>query len=139
MELNKQDQELIDIATEIARKNKDMVQLMNFVLASVVKTKSGNIYKGVNITTSHSICAEQVAIGQALACGEREFDTIVTVKLNASDNSCRVVSPCGLCRYTFDKLNLNDLKVIVEDISNNQVLKVRADKLLPYPYKRNNQ
>ena len=137
MELNKLDLQLIEEASKVARDNIDMHTLMNFVLASIVRAKSGKLYKGVNITTSHSICAEQVAIGQALACGERELDTIVTVKLDITNNSCRVVSPCGLCRYTFDKLHFNNLNVIVEDIQNDTVLKVKANELLPYPYARN--
>lgn len=136
MKLDKEDIELINEASQIAKENADMQELMNFVLASCVKAKSGKIYKGVNITTSHSICAEQVALGQALACGEREFDTIVTVKLDNTTGKTRVVSPCGLCRYTFDKLKLNDMNVIVEDIQNDTVLKVKMGELLPYPYAR---
>ena len=137
MELDNNDLKLIEEASKVAIDNADIHQLMNFVLASIVKAKSGKLYKGVNITTSHSICAEQVAIGQALACGERELDTIVTVKLDTATNTCRVVSPCGLCRYTFDKLKFGDLNVIVEDIQNDQVLKVKASQLLPFPYARN--
>ena len=137
MELNDIDRELIAEATKVAKENTDLHEMMNFVLACVVKAKSGKLYKGVNITTSHSICAEQVAIGQALACGERELDTIVTVKLDIPTGNCRVVSPCGLCRYTFDKLKFGKLNVIVEDIKNDRVLKVLASELLPYPYARN--
>jgi cytidine deaminase len=93
-------------------------------------------HKGINIKTSHSICAEQVALGQALANGEREFDTIVAVSLT-TDGAPRIVSPCGLCRYIFEKLNIN-MNVIVRDINNNnEVLKVNTFDLLPYPYKRN--
>ena len=137
MKLNNSDKQLIELAAQVAIDNRDIEPLMTLVLASVVKCKSGNIYKGINIKTSHSICAEQVAIGQAIACGERELDTIVTVKLYTRDNSYRVLSPCGLCRYTFDKLHFNNLSVIVEDIENNTVLKVKSKDLLPYPYRRN--
>ena len=134
MKLNEQDKQLINLATEVVKSNSDMYSNLAMHVGCVIKAKSGKIYKGVNIKTSHSICAEQVAFGQALACGEREFDTIVAVKMN-SDGSTRVVSPCGVCRYMFDKLNI-DMFVIVEDIKNGKVLKVKADELLPYPYKR---
>ena len=100
----------------------------------VIKAKSGKIYKGINIKTSHSVCAEQIALGQALACGERKFDTLVAVKMNA-DGDCRVVSPCGLCRYIFEKFNIN-INVIVEDVKTGKILKVKSNTLLPYPYKR---
>ena len=135
MKLNNDDKQLIDLATEVVKSNSDMYSNISMHVGCVVKAKSGKIYKGVNIKTSHSICAEQVAFGQALACGEREFDTIVAVKMNA-DGTTRVVSPCGVCRYLFDKMGI-DLQVIVEDIKNGKVLKVKAEELMPYPYKQN--
>lgn len=134
MKLNDLDKELINLATDVVKSNSDMYSNLAMHVGCVIKAKSGKIYKGVNIKTSHSICAEQVAFGQALACGEREFDTIVAVKMN-SDGSTRVVSPCGVCRYMLDKLHI-DMFVIVEDVKNGKILKVKASELLPYPYKR---
>ena len=135
MKLSKDDLKLIELATEVVSQNCDIYENKAMHVACVIKTKSGNYYKGINIKTSHSVCAEQVALGQALACGEREFDTMVAVKFN-TDDTTRVVSPCGLCRYIFDKLNI-DINVIVEDVNSGRVLKVKANELLPYPYKRN--
>ena len=135
MKINDSDKELIKIATDIVTKNNDLYEKKGLHVGCALKAKSGKIYIGINIKTSHSVCAEQVAIGQALANGEREFDTIVTVKEN-TDGSTRVISPCGLCRYIFDKLNM-DMMVLVEDIKNDKILKVKAEELLPYPYKRN--
>jgi len=135
MKLNKDDQELINIATEVIKNNNNLYEDIDLHVACAVRGKSGKIYTGINICTSHSICAEQVAIGHALASGEREFETLASVKYS-SDGSIRPISPCGLCRYTFDKLNL-DMYVIVEDNKNNEILKVKAKDLLPYPYKRN--
>lgn len=134
MRLTNLDKELIEMTTKVAKDNSDRYTDLSMHTGSVVRAKSGKIYKGVNIKTSHSICAEQIALGQALACGEREFDTIVVVKMN-NDGTSRVVSPCGLCRYIMDKLNV-DMNVIVEDVKNGKVLKVKASELLPYPYKR---
>ena len=134
MKLNNKDKELIEMAMELVKSNCDIYSNMSMHVGCVIKSKSGKIYKGVNIKTSHSICAEQVAYGQALAFGEREFDTIVAVKMN-EDGTARVVSPCGVCRYMFDKLAV-DMFVIVEDIKSGKVLKVKAQELLPYPYKR---
>ena len=134
VKLNKQDLELIDLATTLVKSNSDIYSNLTMHVGCVIKAKSGKIYNGVNIKTSHSICAEQVAYGQALASGEREFDTIVAVKMN-SDGTTRVVSPCGVCRYMFDKMGL-DINVLVEDIKNGKVVKVKASELLPYPYKQ---
>ena len=111
MKLTKKDLELILEAEKVLRSNIDLYEDITLPVACVVKAKSGKLYKGVNIKTSHSVCAEQVALGQAFASGEREMDTIVSVKLDA-ENKVRVVSPCGLCRYIFNNLNL-DMDVIV--------------------------
>jgi cytidine deaminase len=134
VKLNKNDLELIEMATSVLMQNLDLFKDDCTPVACVVKAKSGKFYKGVNIKSSHSVCSEQVAIGQALACGEREFDTIVSVKLD-ENNKPRVVSPCGLCRYIFDDLKF-DMNVIVEDVYKDIDLKVKSSELLPYPYKR---
>ena len=135
MELTKQDQELIQVATEVVKQNSELYKDKNMHVGAAVRASSGKIYKGINIFTSHSICAEQVAIGQAFACGERDLEAMVAVKMN-DDGSTRVVSPCGLCRYTFDKFN-DSFDVIVEDVETGDVLKVDSLELLPYPYRRN--
>ena len=135
MKITKQDEELIAIAFDVVKSNSDLYEANNLHAGCALRAKSGKVYKGMNIKSSHSICAEQVAIGQAFANGEREIDTIVTASLTTSGEP-RVVSPCGLCRYTFDKLGL-EMNVILFDISDNKVKKVKASELLPYPYKRN--
>ncbi len=134
MELSKEDKELIEVATQVVLQNSDLYQNKDMHVGAAVRASSGKIYKGINICTSHSICAEQVAMGQAFACGERDLEAMVAVKMNA-DGTTRVVSPCGLCRYTFDKFN-DSFDVIVEDVSTGDVLKVDSLELLPYPYKR---
>ena len=134
VKLNEQDKELIQLATKVASANADIYPKPSMTVGCVLKAKSGKVYKGVNIYTSHSICAEQVAFGQALANGEREFDTIVAVKMN-DDNTSNVITPCGVCRYLFDKFGV-DINVIVNDPKNNKTLKVKAEELLPYAFKR---
>ena len=134
MELSKKDQELIAAATKVVKENCDIYTNLAMHVGCAVRAKSGKIYKGINIKTSHSICAEQIAVGQALANGEREIDCLVSVKMDSEGNT-RVVSPCGLCRYTFEKLELN-CDIILEDVDSGTILKVNCNQLLPYPYKR---
>ena len=132
MKLTKKDMELIELATQVAIENKDLYDTRKSVVASIILGKSGRAYKGLNIKTSHSICAEQVALGYALSCGEREFETIVAVKMSA-DGEVLVTSPCGLCRYTLEKLNLN-INVILRDVETNAIHKVKVKDLLPYAF-----
>lgn len=137
MKLNNVDFQLIEEAKKVLNENLDLYEDKNTIVGCALLTKSGKVYKGINLLTSHSVCAEQVALGQAFACNERDLDTIVAVKLDSNGNS-RVVSPCGLCRYIMNKLEL-DIKVIVEDVENDTILKVKASSLLPYPYKRDSE
>lgn len=134
MKLNKEDLELIEIAEQVALSNCDIYADKSIHVGCALRAKSGKIYKGINLKSSHSVCAEQIALGQALACGEREMDTIVSVKLEV-DGSSHVVSPCGLCRYIFDKAGF-DIDFIVEDIKKGKISKVNISELLPFPYKR---
>ena len=128
MTLNKKDKELIEIATKTVVENGNIYSSIDQHVGCALRAKSGKIYVGMNIKTSHSICAEQVAIGQAFANGEREFETIVAVRLN-KEGLPRVVAPCGLCRYTFNKLKL-DLNIIIP--KDNKHIKVKVKDLLPY-------
>ena len=137
MKLTKNDEQMIEMAKDVLLANKDLYEKNEILIASIVKTTNGNFYKGINIMTSHSICSEQIALGQALTCGERNFDTLVAVKLE-NDGTMRVISPCGLCRYTMDKLGY-DINVIVEDVDKDIIVKVNYKELLPYPYKRDNE
>ena len=134
MRITQKDKKLIEMASELAKSNSDLYPPKSPHVACVLLAKSGKVYKGINILTSHAICAEQIAIGQALTCGERKFDTMVSVTLDSAGNT-EVVSPCGVCRYLFDKLGF-DLDIIVRDVDKNMNLKVKPADLLPYRYER---
>ena len=66
--------------------NCDIYEKPNQHVACALRGKSDKIYIGINLKSSHSVCAEQVAIGQAYAHGEREFKTIVAVQLDNDKN-----------------------------------------------------
>ena len=130
MKLTKKDEELIEIATNIVKGNCNIYDRANSHVACALRGKSDKVYIGMNLKTSHSVCAEQVAIGNSYANGERSFKTIVAVQLG-NDGVARVVAPCGLCRYIFNKLNL-DFHIIVPD--GKKLIKVKVKDLLPFPY-----
>jgi homotetrameric cytidine deaminase len=67
-----------------------------FAVGAAVQCKSGAVFVGSNIENISyglTICAERVAIGSAVAAGEREFVAIAVV----ADTSEPIV-PCGTCR-----------------------------------------
>lgn len=69
-------------------------------VSSVLVTKAGKIYTGVNIENaafSPTICAERTAFAKAVSEGEREFARIIIVGgLNSEPKD--YCAPCGVCR-----------------------------------------
>lgn len=96
-----------------------------------VRAASGKVYAGVNVEAcGYGPCAEPIAIGCAIAAGERRFTDVVAVL--ARGRGAEVLSPCGNCR----QLLLDyapDAWVIVKD--GKRVFKARAKDLLPAAYK----
>lgn len=67
-----------------------------FFVGAAIRGLSGGIYAGANVENLSfglTICAERVAIGAAIAAGEREFEAIAVVA-----DSQQPISPCGACR-----------------------------------------
>ena len=93
-ELDPKYKPLFDAAVAVLQKNYHPVR---HSVGAAVLTASGNIYTGVNVESSgHGTCAEPVALGTAISCGERDFSAIVAVCRRGDDY--RVLSPCGNCR-----------------------------------------
>jgi len=73
-------------------------------IAAAVRGKSGKIYSGLHLDTyvgRASVCAEAVAVGQAMAAGEKGIEAIVSVRHPRPREQHRepqLVSPCGICR-----------------------------------------
>jgi cytidine deaminase len=68
----------------------------NFHVGAAIATASGKIYSGHNIESSSyslTICAERVALFNALSDGERDFAMVAVVA--SSGDFC---PPCGACR-----------------------------------------
>ena len=82
-------------AASAARKQA-YVPYSGFAVGAAVQCKSGAVFVGSNIENISyglTICAERIAIGSAVAAGEREFVAIAVV----ADTSEPIV-PCGACR-----------------------------------------
>ncbi len=124
MKLNNLDLELIEKAGEVITNNYDDVKF-NHTVGAAIRGKSGKIYLGVNVYTLHGACAEQVAIGTAIANGEREFVSIVAVR---GKEGKEILPPCGNCRQMLSDY-MPECEVI---ISSN--MKVVAKELLPFAY-----
>ena len=69
-----------------------------------LRSKSGHVYTAVNLEAyvgRVAVCAEPIAVGQAVAAGDADLDVIVGV-LHRRDESdpveFRACTPCGMCR-----------------------------------------
>jgi len=74
-----------------------------FRVASVVLTRGGRVYTGVNVENSSyglTICAERVAVAKAVSEGDREIDTVVVYT-----DTDEPTPPCGACRQFIAEFN----------------------------------
>ncbi len=86
--------ELIQSAS--AARLKAYAPYSQFAVGAAVQCRSGVIYVGTNIENISyglTVCAERIAIGSAIAAGEREFVAIAVVA-----DTVEPIVPCGACR-----------------------------------------
>lgn len=99
----------------------------NFLVGAAVISGTGHIFSGCNIENSTygaTRCAEQVALFQAYAHGERDI-TAIAVVTDTSPPS----PPCGICRQVIREL-AGDADIILANLSG-ETRRFRIDDLLP--------
>ena len=108
-------------------------------VGAALRMRSGKIFTGVSLDAylgRMAVCAEAVALGQAVTEGETGIDTIVAVRHpppEEKDRDITVVSPCGACReliWDYDR----HARVIVPGLRGPEV--VGISDLLPNKYRR---
>lgn len=101
-----------------------------FKVSSLVRTKKGNIYCGVNIENaaySPSLCAERSAMAQAISKGEKDFDLIII------HGDSDFTYPCGLCRQFMAEFFDKDTKIIVAR-NEDDFKTYKMEDILPYSF-----
>jgi len=128
--LSENDKQLVKLACNHikSRFDQDIISI-----GAALRTKSGKIYTGINLkyhVSNICICAESLAIYNALDRGENELDTVVGVKYFPETNSFEVVNGCGKCRQLY--CQNAPLKVILD---NKGVLQsMNAEETLPLAF-----
>jgi len=104
-----------------------------YPVGAAVMAESGRIYSGCNIENASfglAICAERVAIFNAVSHGEK--------KLRAVCVAAKSARPCGACRQVILEFALKDAEVIFVDWQplekKEKVTYIRAAQLLPKPF-----
>jgi cytidine deaminase len=134
--LSDADRALVEAASEAIRKRYryDWQEV-----GAALRLRSGRIFTGVSLDAylgRMAVCAEAVALGQAVTQGEMGIDTVVAVRHPAPDEKDRrivVVSPCGACReliWDYDR----DARVVVP--GPNGPHSVSIGELIPNKYSR---
>lgn len=128
--MKKDIKDLIKLAIE--NKKNSYSPYSNFRVSSVVLTKNGNIYKGVNIENaaySVTLCAERSALSSAISAGDREIDTIVIT------GDSTMTYPCGVCRQFMAEFLDSDSKIVIANSINNYKI-YGLDDILPYNFSK---
>jgi cytidine deaminase len=108
-------------------------------VGAAIRGKSGRIYTAVNLNARYvgrvDVCAEAVALGMAVAAGEKELESVVAVQRGnrgATNPQGRIVPPCGVCREMFNDY-APKMSVLLPG-PKGTVVRRRADELLPERY-----
>lgn len=84
----------------------------HFQVGAAVLAEDGRIYTGCNVENAAfgaTLCAERVAVGQAVAAGQRRLVAVAVVADTPSPTT-----PCGTCRQVLSEF-ASDTVVIVDN------------------------
>jgi cytidine deaminase len=82
-----------------------------FKVAAIVETNKGN-FQGVNIENAsygNTICAERVAINNAISHGAKQFKTLYLLSSSTRSD----ITPCGSCLQVMNEFFKPNSKIIV--------------------------
>lgn len=102
----------------------------NFSTACIVEMKDGNTFAGVNVENpsfKDGLCAEQIAIGTAIANGYTKGDFECVYLLGCKEH---FITPCFLCRQLIVEL-IEDEKNIISYNINGESKIYNIGKLCP--------
>jgi cytidine deaminase len=105
-----------------------------FRVGAAILTKNGTIFTGCNIENSSyglTICAERVAVFNAISSGASKFTALAIV---SDDNG--FTPPCGACRQVLSDLAGNIDFIIIDSKERSKILKLSS--LLPFAFSGNN-
>ena len=129
--MNKRFDTIAKALEELARENNDLNKVTNHsIVTSALVTKTGRVFKGINVAWWHSACAEVGALSNGFLAGERDFEYLLSLKLDKRTGKAKLIAPCGICREMFDEFNLRHLKCVLKN-SKGEYEFHTIDELLP--------
>lgn len=100
-----------------------------YAVGAALLTGTGTTYLGANVENAaypSSMCAERVAVFQAVTRGDRELKAIAVATKNGG-------SPCGACRQVLSEFGL-ETEVILVDGDGSITLETTVADLLPHAF-----
>jgi cytidine deaminase len=131
-----EDQELIDAAKDIIRRR---FRLDWHHVGVALRTASGHIYTSVNLEAyvgRVAVCAEPIAVGQAVAAGDAELEVVVGFLHRYDEDDpveLRGGAPCGICRELLNDYMPRGFVIMPFE---GELRRVRVADLLPERYDR---
>ncbi len=120
-----QRQALIDAA--LSARQMAYAPYSNFLVGAAVLTESGAIHAGCNIENASyglTICAERIALGSAVAAGNRALTAMAVATTGGA-------APCGACRQFAAEFR-RDLPILLIDADHpERILETNLAVLLP--------
>jgi len=123
------DEKLLEIAKNATRNS--YAPYSNIHVGAAIVTEDGKIFTGTNIENSSyglSICAERVAVFNAVSNGYRKFKKITIITSEGKG-----IMPCGACRQVLAEFSEN-MEVITLDKEGN-VIRFKLNDLLPHAFR----
>ncbi len=123
------DKKLLEIAKNAARNS--YAPYSNIHVGAALLTEDNKIFTGINVENSSyglSICAERVAVFNAVSNGYRKFKKIAVITAEGKG-----IMPCGACRQVLSEFS-NDIDIITLDSEGN-VIRFKLNDLLPHAFR----
>lgn len=140
MSMTPADQELLKAASALIRQR---YIVGRHHIAAALRTKSGKIVTGLHLDTyvgRASVCAEAVAVGQAMAQigPDDPITDIISVRHprpTEQNQAIQVVAPCGICREMLRDF-APDARVLLSEEEGSGLRAYAPSDLLPLKYHR---
>lgn len=98
----------------------------HYAVGAALLTDDGDIYSGANVENAVfplTMCAERVAVFEAVSQGKKTFQAIAVVTQNGG-------TPCGSCRQVLAEFGLETI-VLIADTAGNLLNSYTVGELLP--------
>lgn len=108
----------------------------DFPVGAALLTEKGEVVMGVNVENVSyglTMCAERVAVGNAVASGVQRFRAIA---VHAARRPHGAVTPCGACRQVLAEFLGPSGLVVYADAATGEMQAVTMESLLPEAFQR---